>query len=76
MFLAADKPRHIYKMEKQQYTKLLTENITKIYNKKSNKKKISNINFTTKKITEKLSMDDRAQIMNESEAYYCEGSQG
>ena len=44
-FVAADKSRHIYKMEKQQYTKLLTENITKTY-KKSNKKNLSNINFT------------------------------
>ena len=29
IFVAADKSKHIYKMEKQQYTKLLTENITK-----------------------------------------------
>ena len=29
IFLAAGKTRHIYKMEKQQYTKLLIENITK-----------------------------------------------
>ena len=29
MFVAADKSRHTYKMEKQQYTKLLTEKITK-----------------------------------------------
>ena len=68
MFVAADKSRHIYKMEKHQDTKLLTENITKAY-KKSNKKKISNINFTAKKITEKLSIDDRVQIMKGSEVY-------
>ena len=64
MFVGADKSRHISKMEKQQYPKLLTENITKTY-KKSNKKKISNINFTAKKITEKLSIER----MEESEAY-------
>ena len=29
IFVAADKSKHTYKMEKQQYTKLLTENITK-----------------------------------------------
>ena len=68
MFVAADKSRHIYKMEKQQYTKLLTENITKTY-KKSNKKKLSNINFIAKKITKKLSIDDRVQRMEELEAY-------
>ena len=55
-------------MEKQQYTKLLTKNITKTY-KKSNKKKISNINLTAKKITEKLSIDDHVQRMDESETY-------
>ena len=64
MFVGADKSRHISKMEKQQYPKLLTENITETY-KKSNKKKISNINFTAKKITEKLSIER----MEESEAY-------
>ena len=35
VFVAADKSRHIYKMDKQQYAKLLTENVTKTY-KKSN----------------------------------------
>ena len=57
VFVAADKSRHIYKMDKQQYAKLLTENVTKTY-KKSNISKINNINFTAKKITEKLSIDD------------------
>ena len=38
IFLAADKSRHIYKMEKQKYTKLQGENITKTY-KKSIKRK-------------------------------------
>ena len=68
MCVAADKSRHIYKMKKQQYTKLLTEKITKTH-KKSNRKKISNIKFTAKKITEKLSIDDCVQRMAESEAY-------
>ena len=68
IFVAADKSRHIYKMDKQQYTKLLTENVTKTY-KKSNKSKINNINFTAKKITENLSVDDRVQKMEETEAY-------
>ena len=68
VFVAADKSRHIYKMDKQQYAKLLTENVTKTY-KKSNISKINNINFTAKKITEKLSIDDRVQRMEETEAY-------
>ena len=55
-------------MDKQQYAKLLTENVTNTY-KKSNISKINNINFTAKKITEKLSIDDRVQRMEETEAY-------
>ena len=68
IFVPAGKSRHIYKMEKQQNTKLLTVNITKTC-QNYNKKKIININFTTKKITEKLSIDDHFQRMEESEAY-------
>ena len=68
VFVAADKSRHIYKMEKGQYKKLLKENITKTY-KKSNKRKIYNINWEAKKITEKLSLDDRVQRLEETEAY-------
>ena len=55
-------------MEKDQYKKLLKENITKTY-KKSNKRKISNINWEAKKITEKLSLDDRVERLQETEAY-------
>ena len=33
IFAVGDKSRHIYKMEKQQYTKHLTENIKKTYKK-------------------------------------------
>ena len=68
MLLAAEKSWHIYKMEKQQYIKLLTRDITKTY-EKSNKKKLNNINFTAKEITEKLIIDDHVQRMEESEAY-------
>ena len=68
IIVAAYKSRHIYKIEKQQYTKLLTENITNTY-KKFNKKKISNIYFTSKKITENLSIDNRVQRMEKSETY-------
>ena len=55
------------KMEKQKYAKHLTENILRTY-KISNKQKISNIDFTAKTITEKLSIEDRVQIMEELEA--------
>ena len=55
-------------MEKDQYKKLLKENITKSY-KKSNNRKISNINWEAKKITEKLSLDDRVERLQEREPY-------
>ena len=48
MFVSADKSRHIYKMEKDEYKKLLQDNITKTY-KKSNGKKLRDINFAAKK---------------------------
>ena len=68
MFVSADKSRHIYKMEKDEYNKLLRHNITKTY-KKSNGKKLRDINFTATKIAEKLSIVDRVEVMQETEAY-------
>ena len=68
MFVSADKSRHIYKMEKDEYKKLLQDNITKTY-KKSNGKKLRDINFAAKKIAEKLSIADRVEVMQETEAY-------
>ena len=38
IFVVAGKSRHIYEIKKQQYTKLLTENITETYEKSNNKK--------------------------------------
>ena len=62
--VSADKSRHIYKMEKDEYKKLLQDNITKTY-KKLNGKKLRDINFAAKKIAEKLSIADRVEIMQE-----------
>ena len=62
VFVSADKSRHIYKMEKDEYKKLLQDNITKTY-KKSNGKKLRDINFAAKKIAEKLSIADRVELM-------------
>ena len=68
VFVAADKSRHIYKMEKEQYKKLLKENITKTY-KKSNKTKTSKNDWEAKKIIEKLSLNDKIEWLQEREAY-------
>ena len=57
MFVSADKSRHIYKMEKDAYKKLLQDSITKTY-KKSNGRKLRDTNFAAKKIAEKLSIAD------------------
>ena len=49
MFVSANKSRHIYKMEEDEYKKLLRNSTTKTY-KKSNGKKLRDINFAAKKI--------------------------
>ena len=65
-FASADKSRHIYKMEKYEYKKLSRDNITKTY-KKSNGKKLRDINFAAKKIARNLSIADRVNVMQETE---------
>ena len=68
IFVAADKSRNICQMEKEQYNKLLHENITKTY-KKTNKNRINAINKTAKKIASDLELEDRIDKMQESECY-------
>ena len=51
IFILADKSRNIYKVEQEEYRKLLKENIVKNY-KKSNLTKLFNINKSAKKVTE------------------------
>ena len=67
-FVSADKSRHIYKMEKDEYKKFLGDNITEAY-KKSNGKKLRDISFAAKKIAEKFSIADRVEVMEEIVAY-------
>ena len=55
-------------MEKEQYNKLLHENITKTY-KKTNKNRINAIKKTAKKIASDLELEDRIDKMQESECY-------
>ena len=59
-FVSADKSRNIYKMNKDQYTKLLNENITKAY-RKTNKNCIDMVNEDASKIAKSLSIDDRIE---------------
>ena len=55
-------------LQQEEYTKLLKENVTKTY-KKSTRKKLFNINRTSKEITEKLPISNRIDKMQETEAY-------
>ena len=68
VFVPADKSRNIYKLENEQYSKLLRENVTKTY-QKSNFNNVCNINNKAKKITENLPVTDRIDKLQEKEAY-------
>ena len=68
ILVPANKSRNIYKLENDQYCKLLTEGVTKTY-KKSNFNKVCNINRKVKKITENLPIADRIDKLHEKKAY-------
>ena len=68
LFVSADKSRNIYKIAKEDYNKLIKENITKTY-KKSHQNKLNNINKDTKKLVTKLEIADRIEKMQENNAY-------
>ena len=55
-------------MDKDQYTKLLNEIITKAY-RKTNKNFVNKINKDAKKIAKSLSIDDRVQKIQELQTY-------
>ena len=68
MFVPDDKSRNIYLLSKDEYQKLLTENITKAY-KMTNRNKVYDINNEAKSIAKQLSADDRRERMYENESY-------
>ena len=68
VLVPANKSRNIYKLENDQYCKLLREDVTKTY-KKSNFNKVCNINNKVKKITENLPVADRIDKLQEKKAY-------
>ena len=68
LFVSAGKSRNIYKMNKDDYEKLIYENITKTY-KKTNESKIKTINKSAKKIANRLNLEDRIEKLQESERY-------
>ena len=68
VIIPADKTRNLYKMEKDDYNKYFTENITKKY-KKSNMNKVNKLNLEAKKIADKLSISDGVDRLQNNEAY-------
>ena len=70
VFDSVDKSRNIYKMHKDQYTKLLNENIPKAY-RKTNKISVNKIDKDAKRIT-KSSIDDRVEKIQELQTYITE----
>ena len=58
IFVSADKSRKTYMLQEEEYTKLLKEKVTKTY-KKVTRKKLFNMNRTSKEITGKLPISDR-----------------
>ena len=53
---------------KEDYQKYLRNNITKAY-RKSNRKRVNDINLDAKNIAQKLEIDDRVEKMQETEAF-------
>ena len=58
----------IYLLSKDEYQKLLTENVTKTY-KMTNMRQVYDINNKTKSIAKQLSIDDRIERIHENESY-------
>jgi len=68
LLVSADKSRHLYLLEREDYKKLLTENITKEY-KRSTPDKVTANNVESKVISDKLGLSNRIEKVKESEAY-------
>ena len=68
LLIPADKTTNFYKLEPQKYNELLEQSITKSY-KKAHNDTAQKIQQEDKKITVKLGIDDRVDIMAKKEAF-------
>ena len=68
VIVPADKTRNLQKIEKEDYNKFLSKNITKAY-KKPNRNKVNKLNFDAKKIADKLSISDIIDRLQKNKAY-------
>ena len=68
IFVAADKTNNFYKLEPDEYNKLLQQNITKVY-KKAPPNTLSQITSADKMIASKLEISDRIDTAGENQAF-------
>jgi hypothetical protein len=68
MMVSADKSTNLYSMDKDNYVKLLTENITKVYKKAEEKTKTC-IDKEAKEIATKLKLADRIECLANRSAF-------
>ena len=68
LFIPADKSTNLYKMQVQDYKKLLHENITAKY-QKTDRKNINIVNHEAKELAEDLQLDDRIERFSEKQAF-------
>ena len=68
MLVSADKTTNLYSISKEEYEKLLTENITKSY-KKADSKIIKSVNNEAKEIAKSLKLDRKMKSYAEKNAF-------
>ena len=68
LIIGADKTANYYKMDKDKYRELLKVNIEKTY-KIAPSNQVSDINKESKRLAEKLDLDDRIETLAEREAF-------
>ena len=76
VIIPADKTRNLYSVNKEQYNKLLRNNITKSYQAAPDGT-YDSINYEAKKIAKRLEVDERMDCMAKRQAYITlKGPQG
>ena len=68
VFMLADKTTNVYEIDPKMYEKLLRDNITDQY-KRADPDEEYKINFEAKKITDRLEISDRVEVIAKKEAY-------
>ena len=69
LFVAADKTQNFYQVTKEEYNKILHENVTKTY-KKANISFPKTITTEAKKIAKKFNIDDKIDVMAKQQCFF------